>query len=262
MKKTRIRAAMVFVTAVTAGFLIPASAQDAAAVKALQAAKAELQAGINAWEPDRLLKARDMFLGCLLKLDKPNPFFYYYAALTDYRLGSYYLSAEATVEADRFVSEGEDFIGKALDADPEFGEASSLYGFLLGIEVALHQERAMTLGFKSLSLINVGIDKDPSNPRTHLMKGMYLLYVPEAFGGGPDNSLPSLEKALSLFEPKVANDPVKPTWGKDECLAYLGECWHQKGDLTKAREYFKKALDLNPELYYARYLLDEINKKF
>jgi tetratricopeptide (TPR) repeat protein len=240
----------------------PAAAQSAEAVKALQAAKAQLQTGINTWEADPLLKARDLFLACLLKLDKPHPAFLYYAALADYRLGSYYLSAEAPIEADRFVTEGEDFITKALEADPEFGEATSLYGFLLGIEVALHQERAITLGFKSLSLINVGIEKDPSNPRTHLMKGMYLLYVPEAFGGGPDNSIPSLEKALSLFEPKPAGDPLKPSWGKDECLAYLGECWHQKGDLDKARDYFKKALALNPDLYYARYLLDEINKKF
>jgi tetratricopeptide (TPR) repeat protein len=262
MKKMTNLTAIVFLTAVMVGLSIPAPAQDAAAVKALQAAKAELQAGINAWETDHLLKARDMFIGCLLKLDKPNPYFYYYAALADYRLGSIYLASEATADADRFVSEGEDFIGKAIEADPEFGEASSLYGFLLGLEVALHQERAISVGFKSLNLINVGIEKDPSNPRTHLIKGMYLLYVPEAFGGGADNSISALEKALSLFSDKVANDPVKPTWGKDECLAYLGECWHQKGDLIKAREYFKKALDLNPELYYARYLLAEIDKKF
>lgn len=260
MKEKTSQWVALFSAAIVLGVSIPAPAQNAAAVEELQTAKAELQAGFDSWESDRLLKARDLFLGFLLRLDKPNPFFYYYAALADYRLASYYLAAKVTADADRFVAEGEDFLKKAMEADPAFGEASSLYGFFLSLEVALHQERGMTLGFKSLSLINAGIDLDPANPRTHLIKGIYLLYLPEAFGGGPDKSLPFLEKALSLFDTVVVDNPLKPSWGKDEALAYIGLSWRNKGDLEKAREFLNKALVVNPKMSFARVLLAEVDK--
>jgi tetratricopeptide (TPR) repeat protein len=89
---------------------------------------------------------------------------------------------------------------------------------------------------------------------------MYLLYVPEAFGGGPNASMPCLEKAIALFETEAVKDPIKPSWGRDEALAYLGVGWREKGDLEKAREFLKKALAVNPELSYARALLAELDK--
>jgi len=238
----------------------PASDQEAAFIQALSAAKAELQAGINRWEADALQKARDLFLGLLLKQEKPSPYLHYYVALADYRLATFHFSSGSPAEADRFVTEGEQYLEKAMEAEPEFGEAFSLYGFLLGLEIGLHQDRAMTLGIKSMASLDQGIEKDPSNPRTHLIKGMYLPYVPQEFGGGTDKAVPYLEKAISLFATEPAADPIKPSWGRDEAYLYLGMAYKAKGDTEKAKECLKTALAMNPALGRAKSLLASLEK--
>ena len=243
-----------------AGRMTPGFDQDPAWIQSLSAAKAELQAGINRWEADALNKARDLFLGLLLKQEKPSAYLHYYVALAGYRLAAFYLSSGSPAEADRFVTEGEQYLERAMEAEPEFGEAFSLYGFLLGLEVALHQDRAMTLGFKSMASLDQGIAKDPSNPRTHLIKGMYLPYVPEAYGGGVDVAIPYLEKAITLFAGETAVDPIKPSWGRDEAHLHLGMAYKAKGETEKAKEWLKKALAINPELGWAKSLLTSLEK--
>lgn len=262
MKKKMIVVVSLAALAMTAraGGVTPGSDQDPAFIQALNAARAELQAGVNRWEADALQKARDLFLGLLLKQEKPGPYLQYYVALADYRLAAFYFSSGSPAEADRFVTESEQYLEKAMEAEPEFGEAFSLYGFLLGLEVALHQDRAMTLGFKSMASLDQGIAKDPSNPRTHLIKGMYLPYVPEAYGGGIDVAIPYLEKAVSLFAGETAVDPIKPSWGRDEAHLHLGMAYKAKGETAKAIEWLKKALALNPDLGLAKSLLASLEK--
>jgi hypothetical protein len=53
-------------------------------------------------------------------------------------------------------------------------------------------------------------EKEPANPRVHLLKGIYWLYVPDAYGGGPDVAISSLEKAEALFAKEAVADPMKP----------------------------------------------------
>jgi tetratricopeptide (TPR) repeat protein len=262
MRRNIILFASLAVVAMTArpGWVTPASDQDPAFIQALSAAKAALQVGINRWEADGLQKARDLFIGLLLKQEKPSPYLHYYVALADYRQAAFHLSSGSPAEADRYVTEGEQYLEKTMEAEPEFGEAFSLYGFLLGLEIALHQDRAMILGFKSMASLDQGIEKEPSNPRTHLIKGMYLPYVPEEFGGGVDKAIPYLEKAISLFAGETDIDPIKPSWGRDEAHLHLGMAYKAKGDTEKAKEWLKKALALNPDLGLAKSLLASLEK--
>jgi tetratricopeptide (TPR) repeat protein len=260
------RTIVVFVSLAVLGVMTPPgwvaleAGQDQEFIMALSAAKAELQAGINRWEAEGLQKARDLFLGLLLKQGKPSPYLQYYVALADYRLAAFHLSSGTPAEADRFVNEGEQYLEKAMEAEPGFGEAFSLYGFLVGLEIALHQDRAMTLGFNSMASLDRGIEKDPSNPRTHLIKGMYLPYVPVEFGGGVDAAIPCLEKAIALFAGEMAADPVKPSWGRDEAHLHMGMACKAKGETEKAKEWLKKALAINPDLGWAKSLLASLDK--
>jgi tetratricopeptide (TPR) repeat protein len=256
-----VLAALVGLTIVSRpGWPNSGSTQDSAFIQALSAAKAELQAGVNRWESETLQRARDMFLGLLLKQDKPIPYLHYYIALADYRLATFHLSSGSPADADRFVTEGEQYLEKVMEAEPGFGEAFSLYGYILGLEIALHEDRAMTLGFKSMAAIDQGIEKDPSNPRTHLLKGMYLPYMPEAFGGGAEKAIPYLEKAVELFEKESPTDPVKPSWGHDEAYAFLGSAYKTIGNTGKAREMVQKALALNPGSSFAQRILESLDK--
>jgi tetratricopeptide (TPR) repeat protein len=226
----------------------------------VQEAKAKLQAGINTWDLELLKTARNQFINCLLKAKTENASILYHIALTDYRLITFYLSSSNNPEAEKSLAEAQKYLEKAMAADPSFGEADALYGYLLGFEIALHPEKAMTLGMSSFGYFSKGFEKDPENPRIHLLKGISLFYTPEAYGGGVDNVMASLNKAVGLFEKDVVKDPLKPSWGKEEAYTYLGLAYKQKKDYGKAKEMLKKALEVNPEFGLAMKELSGLEK--
>jgi len=115
----------------------------------IKEAKSKLQMGLNTWNAEYLKNARDIFLNVLVKEKRENVYLFYYVALCDYRLAAYYFISNNMKEAERHIEEGQKYLEKAIEADPSFGESYALYATLLGYEIALNQERAMALGFKT-----------------------------------------------------------------------------------------------------------------
>jgi tetratricopeptide (TPR) repeat protein len=237
----------------------PASGQDAL-LQGLLAGQKSLQAGMNTWDPVQFLAARDQFLGLLIGQNNPAKIYPYHVGLADFRLATYYLATGNTAEAGRFAVEGESYFEMAAKSDPKFAEALALQGYLLGLEAALHPDQAMTYGMRSMEYLNRGLALEPDNPRIQYLNGSYLLYVPEAFGGGADRAIEALAKAAALFEKETASDPLKPSWGKDESLTYLGMAFAKKNDAARARECFRKALAVNPAFGLAKSELAKIEK--
>ena len=233
---------------------------DAVVVKGIVEAKARLQSAVDGWDARLMAEARDLFLGCLLRDRSGNAHLPYYVALADYSLATYHLAEGNAAESDTRIAEGEAYLDKALQAAPEFGEALALYGYLLGIEIANHPDRAMTLGMKSFEYFDRAQAADGSNPRILLLRGIYQLYVPEAFGGGPDSALEYLDKAIALFEKESVADPLLPSWGRDEALTNAALAHKQKGNSAKAVELLKSALAVNPRSGRARGELAAIEK--
>ena len=226
----------------------------------VQEAKAKLQAGVNTWDLELLKTARDLFIGCLMKAKAENAYILYHIALADYRLITFYLSSSDNPEAEKSLIEAQKYLEKAMAANPSFGEADALYGYLLGFEIALHPEKAMSLGMASFDYSAKALEKHPENPRIHLLKGISLFYTPEAYGGGADNAIESLIKAAGLFDKEVVRDRLKPSWGKEEAYTYLGLAYKQKKDYGKAKEMLKKALEVNPEFGLAKKELSGLEK--
>ena len=63
------------------------------------------------------------------------------------------------------------------------------------------------------------------------------------------------------IEKEKIEDPLKPSWGKDEAYTFLGIAYNQKGDKNKAAEFFKKALEVNPDFGMAKDEWEKINKE-
>lgn len=141
------------------------------------------------------------------------------------------------------------------------GEPHALYALLLGFEIALDREKAMSLGVRTYEYFNMAFEKEPENPRVSLLKGMSDFYAPKQYGGGPDTAIETLTKALAFFEKEKIEDPMKPSWGKDEAYAYLGMAYRQKGNTDKARESFLKALEINPDYGFVKEQLSSLNNK-
>ncbi|MDD8026360.1 MAG: hypothetical protein PHI34_07590 [Acidobacteriota bacterium] len=232
--------------------------QDPAA-GSLRKAYAELQAGMNAWDAAKLGQARDLFLGIVVEGKETGALPALSVGLADLRLAIFHLSRSANTEAERFVAEGESYLGKAMKADPKSGLAAALYGYILGLDIALHPDQAMGLGVESFSALGLGQTLEPDNPRVHLLRGQYLLYVPEEYGGGAAAAIESLDKAVGLFEKEKPGDSWRPDWGKDEAYVALGMAL-AKTDPTKARSCFEKALAVNPALGLAKSELAKLGK--
>jgi tetratricopeptide (TPR) repeat protein len=236
------------------------SGVDPAVTKSLVEAKSVLQSAIDTWNSALMAEARDRFLGCFLRDGKDNPDLAYYVALADYSLATFHLAAGSAAESDPRIAEGESYLDKALKALPEFADALALNGYLLGLEIANHPDRAMTLGMQSFAFFDRAMAADAKNPRVHLLRGIYQIYLPEAFGGGPDSSLQYLDKAIALFEKESIADPLRPSWGRDEALVNAALAHKQKGETAKAVELLKQALAVNPKSGRAKAELAALEK--
>jgi hypothetical protein len=216
--------------ALAAAFASPAAAQtlkDPGVLQALKDGRAKLQAGLDEWKAESLLAARDSFLkACVLnKADQPD--LLYYVALADYRLASYYMVASNPAELERFAREGQQYAQKAISVGAKSGEPDALYGMLLGTILTIHPEEGMTLGMESFQYMGQADQMGAGNPRVNLLHGMFMLYVPAEYGGGPNAARGYLETAVALFEKEIGGDPVKPDWGKDEAYLNLGLLYKQ-----------------------------------
>jgi len=235
----------------------PSHQYDPSVVEQIKEAKELLKQGVDTWDPEVMKKARDRFLGLLAKEKQESLYFLYYIALSDFRLINYYMASAEMAKAETYIKESQIYLEKAMNMDADFGELDALYASLLGFEIALHQEKAMSLGYQIFQYFGKAFQKSPHNPRVQYLKGVSDLFTPEQFGGGPDAAIKTLKKCLELFKKEEIKDPVKPSWGEDEAYTFLGMAHNQKGETEKAREAFKKALEINPDYGLAK---DELRK--
>jgi tetratricopeptide (TPR) repeat protein len=190
-----------------------------------------------------------------------NIFLCYYVALSNYRIATYYLTTGAIQDSKNYIMESQKYLEKAIATAPEWGEPYALYATMLGFEIVLDPNSAMTLGMKSYQNFGQALEKSPDNPRVNLFKGQGDLFTPEAYGGGADKAITSLVKAISLFAQENVTDPMKPSWGHEEAHTYLAMAYIQKKEIGKARESLKKALEINPDFGLARNELAKLNKE-
>jgi tetratricopeptide (TPR) repeat protein len=224
-------------------------------------AKSILQKGVETWNSEDLERARSLFLNLCLREKKENPYFYYYLSLADYRLSNYYLVRKEKEKAGKFIEEGLSFLEKAIKLEPAFYESYALYASLLGLKINLKPEEAMFLGMESERYFSIALEKGGDNPRVNLLKGISTLYTPEMFGGGAKNALKFIEKSVSLFEKEKIDNPLTPSWGKEEAYTYLGIIYEKLGEREKAVQAFKKALETNSNFGYAKINLERIEKE-
>ncbi len=265
LRRAVVKAAVAgFLAAIFLWLLVPDTGRADVGQEPLRAALgkayAELQKGVDTWDAATLGRARDLFLGLLVERREPAAVLAMSVGLADLRLATFHLTRSANAAAERFVDEGKSYLDRAMKADPKSGLSVALYGSILGLDIALHPDQAMTLGMESFSAMARGASLEPENPRVHLLQGQSLLYVPEAFGGGAAAAIGSLEKAVGLFEKAKPSESGIPSWGLDETYAYLGIAY-AKIDPSKARGFFEKALSVNPAMGLARSELDKLDKR-
>lgn len=132
--------------------------------------------------------------------------------------------------------EAKNYLDKALELDDSQADAFAVQGFM-----QIFHEFDWTGGEKSLRR---ALELDPHNINAHHWLASFL-----AIHRRLDNAKSEMEKALEL-------DPISPT-----LIADYGQLFYFAGDFDKAIELNEQALILNPNHYFAKGHLQNINLK-
>lgn len=133
-------------------------------------------------------------------------------------------------------------------------EACGLRGYALNQLIGVKgMEVAMENGPKSAALLARAGGMAPANPRILFFRGVSLVTTPEQWGGDLAQGAKLLEQAAAAFEHPVKNAMVR--WGQGETLVWLGIAKQKTGDTAAARAAWQKALGLEQNYGWVKYVL-------
>jgi len=184
----------------------------------------------------------------------------YYLALNYYRIST--ISYEDKEINEKYIELAKEIIQKSIKDKNDFADSHVLLSSILGMEIGFKPGLGMTNGIKSGKEIEKAKKLAPENPRIYMIDGTGKLYTPKMFGGGVDKAISLFEKSAELFK-KEENRGIYPDWGRDEVYIWLGNAYKEKKEDSTAIEFYKKALEINPDCGWAKEILKDMdqNKK-
>jgi tetratricopeptide (TPR) repeat protein len=177
----------------------------------------------------------------------------YTLAYVDWRLYPLLMS-DPKKRGDAYLKEAEKQLTELVKADPGNAEAHALLSTVYGQEIGTSAWRGMLIGPKTSSSIATALKLAKDNPRVALQAGVGALFTPKMFGGGIDKAEKELRRAEMLFSKEPSNQSW-PNWGRLDVLAWMGQLLATKGDLEGARAYYQRALTLQPDYGWIRFVL-------
>ena len=222
------------------------------ASKWADSASREIEAASDAGDIVRLKNARTLLDRALVAF--PND-----ALLLHYK--GYELHREASLQEglnhrdqiEPLLDEAKSVLERSLEIKP-MPETHALLSSIIGRQISLHPWKAMVLGPQSGSAMTSAVALGPNNPRVWLLRGMGAIYTPKQFGGGLANSEAYLKKAEQLFADDRPVAPA-PSWGRAELYAWLGQVYQKENKSAEAIAAYNKALEINPDLRWVKYVL-------
>ncbi|MEN0045466.1 MAG: hypothetical protein AAF806_00260 [Bacteroidota bacterium] len=112
--------------------------------------------------------------------------------------------------------------------------------FMRGIQAGVASQKVSSMLKKAKKL-------DDKNLRAYFVMGSQDFYTPEQYGGGQKVE-EYLTQAIAL-EDQYHDNPILPTWGKDEAYELLLEFYIKKEQYEKAKTLFQEASAAYPNSY-------------
>jgi len=178
----------------------------------------------------------------------------YYLAYSAYRRATLLLQVDKE-KADVYLDTAVARLGRIIERDDAFVEAYPLLSGCYGLKMSITPIKAILLGPKSGTIISRAKKLAPSNPRVALQAAIATYNTPAMFGGGKEKGLAEMRSAAELFDRWVPSDSLQPDWGKDEVWAWIGIASMDQKELIQAKRAFDRALEINPENGWVKYVL-------
>ncbi len=129
--------------------------------------------------------------------------------------------------------------------DPASADLYAWKGNIMGSMAQGNPMDMMKYGMGAMQAFEKALELDPDHAMAHFGRGMGRMMAPEGFGG-------DLDGAIEDFEFACKKEPFP------EAYYHLGLAYKKKGLEDKAKEAFKKALELKPDYKEAAQALAEL----
>jgi hypothetical protein len=230
-----------------------ASRASAAAPLETEFAAARAQATEANFRNDRagLTAAAARFVRLTEEAGVPAPALYE-AAWCEWMRAAAELTAKDTAAANATLEGAAARLRRALELQPENGEAHALLGWVLlarattapgqfgAYAAAISQQRKLALSLA------------PRSPRVAMFDGTLLFYSPAP--GARERGLARWTEALALVDAERVADPFAPHWGRTLARGWLANLLvlTTPPRLTEARELAHQALAERPDWWWVR----------
>ena len=238
--------------------MFPPFARAAEAGDVTAAGIAEFTQSYQAWDGAGFLKAAATF-----KQAPATAINQYWLGATEFHRLLFLLGEPVTPKTrlaiEQSLERSTTALERAVQLSPDNGEIHALLGTVYGLSISANPLRAVWLGPRVMEQEKLARKLSPDSPRVLYLDGMCRFYGPSVLGGKTE-ALKLLQAAEKLFVAEAARPagPSDPRWGRSTCLVYLGRTYDALGKPAEAKDYFRKALEVNPGDRLAR---SELEKK-
>ena len=199
-------------------------------------------------QDEELLLRSQTLLQEAISIEEGNALLHYFLGLAGYRLAEYYIGNDGNSnQAKEYLKDSIKHLKICVKQNKRDAEAYALLASCYGLKIATKPISGITLGPKAHKHSNQSKKLNPNNPRLFLLLGKGNYFKPKIFGGGKENALKELEKALQLFEGDNISDPKIPGWGLGELHAWLGKIYMELDEIEKATKHLHLALQVEPK---------------
>jgi hypothetical protein len=132
---------------------------------------------------------------------------------------------QESTRKEKLLSKAQNLISQILQVNTEESEIYALQGMLYQSFISLDpQNNAPVYSAKANQSFDKSIALNADNPRPYYLKGMNLMFTPEAYGGGMKAACPLIVKANELFARFVKENDLMPMWGMEHNAEIMKKC--------------------------------------
>jgi len=144
---------------------------------------------------------------------------------------------------------GMGYAKRAVELNQWWGEYHRLLGALCAQTIPGNLILAMRYGRCAMDEVNTAVQQQPKSSIAWLSKGVGNFYLPPQFGGGPEQSLSDIKKAIALD-------------GKNaDAWLWQGIVLRKLNRNAEARQSIERALALSPNRLWAKQQLEKTPNK-